>query len=98
MDVKIHPDASEAITKEDLICGVQGNDYLFCRFGDIVDADVITTNPDLKLIVTMALASSHIDVVEATRHKIPVVGRKLPKTGFEPDSIIEEASDLAWHC
>jgi glyoxylate reductase len=96
MDVQIHPDASKSILKDDLIKGVREADYLFCRLGDIVDADVIAANPNLKLIMTMATASASIDMEAATRHKIPVAGRKVPSSGFEPDSIIEETADLAW--
>ena len=96
MDVQIHPDASKSILKDDLIKGVRAADYLFCRLGDIVDAEVIAANPDLKFIVTMATASANIDIEEATRHKIPVAGRRVPATGFEPDSIIEETADMAW--
>ena len=96
MDVQIHPDASKSILKKDLIEGVRAADYLFCRLGDIVDAEVIAANPDLKLIITMATASANIDIEEATRHKIPVAGRRVPATGFEPDSIIEETADMAW--
>ena len=96
MDVQIHPDASKSILKEDLIKGVRSADYLFCRLGDIVDGDVIAANPNLKLIITMATASANIDLEAATRHKIPVAGRRVPATGFEPDSIIEETADMAW--
>jgi len=96
LEVKIHPDAAKSIVKKDLIRGIQGVDYLFCRLGDIVDAGVIAANPDLKFIVTMATASANIDLEEASRQRIPVAGRKVPATGFEPDSIIEEAADMAW--
>ncbi|MDF1592117.1 MAG: D-glycerate dehydrogenase [Desulfobacterales bacterium] len=96
LDVTVHPDAAKSILKADLIAGVVNADYLFCRLGDIVDADVIAANPKLKLIVTMATAAAQIDVKEATRRKIPVAGRPVPATGFEPDSIIEETADLAW--
>jgi len=96
MDVEIHPDASKSILKEDLIKGISSCDYLFCRLGDIVDADVISANPNLKLIVTMATSSAQIDLKEATRYKIPVAGRRVPTSGFEPDSIIEETADMAW--
>jgi glyoxylate reductase len=85
MDVQVHPDASKSILKDDLINGVRAADYLFCRLGDIVDAEVIAANPDLKLIITMATASANIDMQAATRHKTPVAG-----------SIIEETADMAW--
>jgi glyoxylate reductase len=96
MDVEVHEDVSKSILKEDLIRGVSHSDYLFCRLGDIVDADIIAANPHLKLIVTMATASAQIDVKEATRHKIPVACRPPANTGFEPDSIIEETADMAF--
>jgi len=96
MEVEIYPDATQSIDKVTLIKGVSQSDYLFCRLGDIVDADVISANPNLKLIVTMATSSAQIDLKEATRRKIPVAGRQVPSTGFEPDSIIEETADLAW--
>jgi glyoxylate reductase len=96
MDVHVHPDASQSILKQDLIKGIASCEYLFCRLGDIVDADVVAAGSNLKLIVTMATSSAQIDVKEATRRKIPVAGRRVPLTGFEPDSIIEETADLAW--
>jgi glyoxylate reductase len=96
MDVQIHSDASKSIVKDDLIKGVRAADYLFCRLGDIVDAEVIDANPDLKLIITMATASANIDMQAATRYKIPVAGRRVPSSGFEADSIIEETADMAW--
>ena len=96
MEVEVHPDASKSILKPDLIEGISGCDYLFCRLGDTVDADVIAAGSNLKLIATMATASAQIDVKEATRRKIPVAGRPVPKTGLEPDAIIEETADMAW--
>ncbi len=96
MDVTVNPDFSKSILKQDLIKGLAGCDYLYCRLGDIVDADAIAASPDLKLIVTMATASAGIDVKEATRRKVPVAGRRIPTTGLEPDSIIEETADMAW--
>jgi len=48
MDVQIHPDASKSIVKDDLIKGIRTADYLFCRLGDIVDAEVMAENPDWK--------------------------------------------------
>jgi glyoxylate reductase len=96
LEVQVHPDASRSIEKPDLLEGLRGCEYLFCRLGDVIDAEVIEANPDLKFIATMATGSAQIDLEAATRHKIPVAGRSVPKTGFEPDSIIEETADLAW--
>ena len=96
MDVNMHPDSSRSILKKDLVKGIRGCEYLFCRLGDIVDADVIAQSPRMKLIVTMATAPAQIDLEEATRRKIPVAGRMAPREGTERDSIIEETADMAW--
>lgn len=96
MDIEVHPDSSGTISKKDLIKGVSRNDYLFCRLGDIVDAEVIAANPNLKLIATMASSPGAIDVKEANRRKIPITGRKMPVTGIPADAIFEETADLTW--
>src|SRR5512147_1732780 len=47
LEVEVHPDAIQTISKESLIRGVQGKDYLLCRLGDQIDADVISANTKL---------------------------------------------------
>lgn len=97
MGVTVHPDSSRSIIKPDLIEGLRKNDYLFCRLGDVVDAEAMDANPDLKLIATMATEAAQIDLAEATRRKIPVIARKIPDMDeATPDSVIEETADLAW--
>jgi lactate dehydrogenase-like 2-hydroxyacid dehydrogenase len=95
LEVEVHPDAIQTISKESLIRGVQGKDYLLCRLGDQMDADVIGANTKLKLIATMAGASAGIDVESATKFRIPVIGRyvdpKRPGSG-----VTEETADLTW--
>ena len=96
MEVEVHPDATKTIGKESLINGVQGKDYLFCRLGDQIDADVISTNKNLKLIATMATGSGGIDVETATKFKIPVIGRDVTKHKEGYSGIVEETADLTW--
>ena len=97
MDVTVHPDSSRSINRHELICAIRENDYLFCRLGDVVDAEVINANPELKLIATMATAAAQIDLAAATRNKIPVLARKTPKPGeVATDSIFEETADMTW--
>jgi glyoxylate reductase len=95
LEVKVHPDVIQTITKESLLAGVPGKDYLLCRLGDQIDADVINANPKLKLIATMAGSSAGIDVKAATTFEIPVIGRyvdpKLPAGG-----VTYETADLTW--
>ncbi|MEW6333379.1 MAG: NAD(P)-dependent oxidoreductase, partial [Thermodesulfobacteriota bacterium] len=96
MAVDVHPDAAKTIDRESLISGVRGKDYLFCRLGDPIDAEVIRANPELKLIATMATGSGGIDVAAATACGIPVIGRDVSKAGGELSGIVEETADLAW--
>ncbi len=95
LEVEVHPDVIQTITKESLLAGVPGNDYLLCRLGDQLDADVIAANPKLKLIATMAGSAAGIDVKAATKFGIPVIGRyvdpKLPRSG-----VTNETADLTW--
>jgi glyoxylate reductase len=94
MQVEVHPDATKTITKESLIRGIQGKDYLLCRLGDQIDADVIGANKNLKLIATMATGSGGIDVETATKCRIPVIGRDVSKYKDGYSGIIEETADL----
>ncbi len=95
LEVEVHPDVIQTITKESLLARVPGKDYLLCRLGDQIDADVISANPQLKLIATMAGSSAGIDVKAATKFGIPVIGRyvdpKLPGSG-----VTNETADLTW--
>lgn len=93
MDVEINPDASRSIVKEALIRGVDKKDHLFCRLGDIVDADVIQAGRQLKLIATMALTPGQIDVQAATRRKIAIA---VPVQGALVDAIAEATADINW--
>jgi glyoxylate reductase len=88
MDVKMNPDSIRLIPKRKLIEEVAKHDYLFCLLGDIVDAEVIRANPDLKMIASMAIIPAEIDVQEATRRKIPVT--------VIPPCVGEETADLTW--
>lgn len=96
MDVEMHPDPTKPIPEEDLIRGVQGKDFLFCRLHDRVSAKALEANPNLKLIATMATSAGSIDMQAATRLRIPVTARDIPVPGVHRDSIIEETADMAW--
>ena len=97
MDVTVHPDSSRSINRQELITAIRQNEYLFCRLGDVVDAEVMDANPELRLIATMATAAAQIDLAAATLKKIPVLARKPPTPGeVPPDSIFEETADMTW--
>ena len=96
MEVEVYPDAMKTITKESLLRGIAGKDYLFCRLGDQVDADVISANAGLKMIATMSSGPEGIDVATATKLKIPVIGRGGANQSGGKSAITEETADLTW--
>jgi glyoxylate reductase len=71
-EVAWNPDAVHTMTKDELRAAVRENDILFCLLPDRVDADVIAANPQLRVIASMKLTPSDIDVVAATARRIPV--------------------------
>ena len=86
--LEINPDAEHIPTKHELLQGVHRNDILFSRLSDVIDADVIRINPDLKLIASMAIVPSAIDVPEATARGIPI--------STVPPLTTEVTADLNW--
>jgi glyoxylate reductase len=97
MEVTVHPDSSRSINRQELLNAIRENEYLFCRLGDVVDAEIIDANPELKLIATMTTAAAQIDLAAATQKKIPVLARKTPRPGdIQSDSIFEETADMTW--
>jgi glyoxylate reductase len=71
-EVGWNPDAVHTMTKDELRAAVRENDILFCLLPDRVDADVIAANPQLRVIASMKITPSDIDVVAATARCIPV--------------------------
>jgi glyoxylate reductase len=86
--VEINSDATHIITKPELSDALKRNDYLFCLLHDMVDAEVINANPDLKLIACMAITPAGIDVAAATARDIPVT--------VVPPYVTEATADLHW--
>lgn len=86
--VELNPDSSHIITKSELIAALKRNDYLFCLLHDIVDAEVINANPNLKQIASMAITPAGVDVAAATARRIPVT--------VVPPYVTEATADLHW--
>jgi glyoxylate reductase len=86
--VEINFDSTRIIGKPELIDAVKRNDYLFCLLHDLVDAEVINSNPNLKLIASMAITPAGVDVATATARRIPVTA--------VPPYVTEATADLHW--
>jgi glyoxylate reductase len=87
-NAEVNSDSSHIITKPELIDALKRNDYLFCLLHDIVDAEVINSSPNLKLIASMAITPAGIDVAAASARRIPV-------TTVAP-LVTEATADLHW--
>jgi len=86
--VEINPDSTHIITKPELMAALDRNDYLLCLLHDRVDAQVINARPKLKLIASMAITPSGIDLLAATARRIPVT--------TIPPAVTETTADLHW--
>jgi glyoxylate reductase len=71
-DVEWNPDAEHTLTKDELCAAVRKHDILFCLLQDRVDGDVIAANTNLRVIASMKITPSDIDVAVATARRIPV--------------------------
>jgi len=61
-----------AIPRKELLSGVKWCDALLCLLTDTIDIEVIDANPKLKIIANYAVGYDNIDVLYATKKRIPV--------------------------
>src|SRR5437773_11474296 len=85
-DVQWNRDTVHIMTKDELIAAVREHDILFCLLSDRVDADVIAANAGLRMVATMKITPSDIDVAAATARRIPVT--------VVPPIVTEATADL----
>ncbi len=70
--VDFNPDPVHIPGKAEMLAAVRQHDILFCLLQDRVDAEVIAANPGLRMIASMKITPSDIDVAAATARRIPV--------------------------
>lgn len=61
-DVEVFPHADRMMRKDEIVEAVQRNDYLFTLGDTVIDADIISANPDLKIVATMAIYPTTVDM------------------------------------
>ena len=71
-EVTVNPDASRALSKDELLAAVREHDVLFCLLLDRVDRDVVMASGHLRMIATMTITPPDIDTAAATERRIPV--------------------------
>ncbi len=77
-----------ALTKEEIIAGIQGKDALLCLLTDHIDAQVMNANPNLKVIANYAVGYNNIDLEAASERGIAVTNT--------PGVLTESSADLAF--
>jgi glyoxylate reductase len=76
------------LTKGELIERIKGKDALLCNVTDKIDAEVMDSNSELKVIANYAVGYNNIDIAAATKRKIPVTNT--------PGVLTEATADMAW--
>jgi lactate dehydrogenase-like 2-hydroxyacid dehydrogenase len=75
-------------SKKEILDGLKEKDGLLCLLSDPIDAEVINSEPKLKMIANYAVGFDNIDVNAATKRKIPVSNT--------PGVLTDATSEMAW--
>ncbi len=86
-EVTMH-DSLTLLTKEEIIAGVAGCEALLPLLSDGIDAAVINSNPNLKIIANYGAGFNNIDLAAATARGIPVTNTPAVST--------DATADLTW--
>jgi len=86
-EIEVNPQG-RVISKKEIIQGLKGKDGLLCLLTDIIDKEIIESEPNLKMIANYAVGYNNIDVKTATKHKIPVSNT--------PDVLTDTTAEMAW--
>jgi lactate dehydrogenase-like 2-hydroxyacid dehydrogenase len=85
--VEVNP-FDRVLSKDEIIRGLKGKDGLLCLLTDVIDKEVLTSEPKLKMIANYAVGFNNIDITTATKLKIPVSNT--------PDVLTETTAEMAW--
>jgi len=75
-------------TKKEIINGLKNKVGLLCLLSDLIDKDVINSEPNLKMIASYAVGYDNIDVKAATKRGIPVSNT--------PGVLTDATAEMAW--
>ncbi len=85
--IEVNPH-DRVLSKDEIIQGLKGKDGLLCLLTDIIDAEIIESEPKLKMIANYAVGYNNIDIITATKHKIPISNT--------PDVLTDATAEMAW--
>lgn len=83
-EVRMHDD-TVPLPKPQIIEGLAGCDALLSILSDPIDAEVIASNPGLRIIANYGAGFNNIDVAEATARRIPVTNTPRVSTNATAD-------------
>lgn len=86
-DVEVNP-YDRVLTKEEIIKKLKGKDGLLCLLTDIIDEELIKSEPKLKMIASYAVGYDNIDIKAATERGIPVSNT--------PGVLTDTTAEMAW--
>ncbi len=76
------------LSKTELMKRLKGRQGLVCLITDAIDATVLESSPDLKVVSNVAVGFNNIDVAAATKRGVVVTNT--------PDVLTETTADFAW--
>jgi lactate dehydrogenase-like 2-hydroxyacid dehydrogenase len=86
-EIEVNP-YNRVLSKDEIIKGLKGKDGLLCLLTDIIDKEVINSEPNLKMIASYAVGYNNIDVKAATKRNIPVSNT--------PGVLTDATAEMAW--
>jgi len=76
------------LRKREIIEGIRGKDGLICLLTDIIDKEIIYSEPKLKMIANYAVGYDNVDLDAATKKGIPVSNT--------PGVLTDATAEMAW--
>ncbi len=86
-ELEINP-YDRVLSKQEIIKGLKNKDGLVCLLTDVIDKEVINSEPKLKIISNYAVGYDNIDVKTATKRKIIVTNT--------PNVLTDTTAEMAW--
>lgn len=83
-EVSMHDDL-RLLSKEEIIKGLEGKDALLCLLSDPIDAEIIDSNPNLRVIANYGAGFNNIDIQTAGKRGIPVTNTPDVSTAATAD-------------
>jgi glyoxylate reductase len=88
-DVRVdYHDSELALPRAELIERLQGKDGLVCHILSVIDDELLSACPQLKIVANVAVGYNNIDVAAARRRGVVVTNT--------PDVLTETTADFAW--